>query len=172
MILVGEPTFRDYLQRIRKQTLDAYMHQDVPFDHLIRALRPERKLTSTPLVQVLFVLQNAELPPLETPDLKMEMVPIYMETAEFELILSIDDEPEAYTGTVGYSTDLFERERIVAMISHLQTLLEQLVSGPERPLSSFSLFPQKDRLEFSDAGLSQKELDKLLLRLGQSSSGS
>jgi natural product biosynthesis luciferase-like monooxygenase protein len=172
MTLAGDPTFRDYIQLIRKQTLDAYMHQDVPFDHLIRALRPERKLTSTPLVQVLFVLQNAPLPALETPELKMEMVPIYMETAEFELILSVDDGPEAYTGTFGYSTDLFKRERIGSMISHLQTLLDQLVSGPERRLSSFSLFSQKDRTEFADAGLTQKELDKLLLRLGASSSSS
>jgi natural product biosynthesis luciferase-like monooxygenase protein len=170
--VAGDPAFRDYVRRIRELTLNAYVHQDVPFDRLIHALRPERKLSSTPLVQVLFVLQNAPLPILETEELKMELVPIYMETAEFELILSIDEVPGAFTGTLGYSTDLFKRERIVAMISHLQALIEQIVAAPDQHLSSFSLFREEERAEFSNAGLTQKELETLMLRLSATNSGS
>jgi len=169
--VAGDLTLYDYVHHVRELTLNAYMHQDVPFDRLIHALRPERKLTSTPLVQVLFVLQNAPLPIPETTELKMELVPIYMETAEFELILSINEGQGAYTGTIGYSTDLFKRERIVAMISHLQALIEQIVTAPGQRLSSFSLFREQDRAEFSSAGLTQKELETLMLRLSVTNSG-
>lgn len=167
--LSGDPTFCEYLQRVKKITLDAYAHQDVPFDLLIRTLRPERKLTTTPLIQVLFVLQNMPLPVWDIQGLKIELVTVPMETAEFELILSIDDTPGAFTGMLGYSTDLFNPERMKAMISHFQTLMEQVVNNPEGRLSSFSAFEDQTRKALAasaENGLSQKDLDTLFLRLG------
>jgi natural product biosynthesis luciferase-like monooxygenase protein len=171
--LGGDPEVREYLRRIRKHTLGAYAHQDVPFDQLVRELRPERALTSTPLVQVLCVLQNVPFAVEQIPMLSMEVVPIEMETAEFELILSVEDAPGAFFGTLGFSTDLFDGTRIQAMLAHLQTALKQMIDNPERRLSSLSMLTENEKSQHAtanaDAQLSQKDLDKLLLKFSAAS---
>src|SRR5262249_15833360 len=146
MNTAGDPLFLDYLRSVRKMTLDAYAHQDMPFDELLRKLKPERKLTTTPLVQVLFVLQNAPLAVPEIDGLKVEIPPILPETAEFELMLALEEHDGIFTGTLGYSTDLFERSRIQSMISQLQSLVEQVVRGPEQRLSAFHILGDRERL--------------------------
>ena len=169
----GDPAFRDYLRSIRKTTLDAYAHQDMPFDELLRKLKPERKLTTTPLVQILFVLQNAPLPVPKIEGLKLEIVPVLMETAEFELILALEECNGVFTGTLGYSTDLFDRSRIQSMISQLQDLLEQVLRTPDQRLSSFHVFGDREKLaglanSASNLQLDEKDLTTLLLQLGAS----
>lgn len=149
MRLGGDPSFRDYLQRTRALTLAAYARQDIPFDQLIQRLRPERKLTSTPLIQVFFAYENMPLPVLQTGNVSVEVVPVEMETTEFELLLSIEDTSSSFKGTLGYSTDLFDRVRIQAMISQFQALLEEVVAYPEHPLSAFSLIAENEQSLYS-----------------------
>jgi acyl carrier protein len=129
-------TFREYVRQVRKVTLGAYRHQDVPFDLLVRALRPERKMTNTPLVQVLFVLHNFAPPSVISEKVRMEQVPLPMETSEFELILSIQEERGKFIGTVGYSTDLYQRAWICSLISQLQDLLRSAIGASDSLISS------------------------------------
>jgi natural product biosynthesis luciferase-like monooxygenase protein/amino acid adenylation domain-containing protein len=129
-------TFREYVRQVRKMTLDAYGHQDVPFDHLVRALRPDRKLTSTPLVQVLFVFQNIPVGGVVSESIRMEPIPIPMKTSEFELILSMQEEPNLFSGSLGYSIDLYERSTISSLITELVELLRLAMRGTDTPLSS------------------------------------
>jgi natural product biosynthesis luciferase-like monooxygenase protein len=173
MTMAGDPSFHDYLRSIRKITLDAYAHQDMPFDELLRKLKPQRKLTTTPLVQVLFVLQNAPLPVPEIEGLKLEIVPVLTETAEFELILAVEECNGVFAGTLGYSTDLFDRSRIQSMISQLQHLLEQILRNPGQRLSSFNVFSDREKLaslanRASNLQLGEKDLATLLIQLGAS----
>ncbi|HEY9859187.1 MAG TPA: amino acid adenylation domain-containing protein, partial [Candidatus Obscuribacterales bacterium] len=72
----GNPTLTDLLHRVRQVTLDAYTHQDLPFDHLVEALNPQRDLSRTPLFQVKLVLQNAPMPSLSLTDLKLEVLEV------------------------------------------------------------------------------------------------
>ncbi|NJM75069.1 MAG: AMP-binding protein [Acaryochloridaceae cyanobacterium RU_4_10] len=81
--LSGNPTVREVLQRVRTVTLGAYAHQDVPFAKVVEALRPERQFQAMPLFQVLFVLQNAPMPPLDLPGLTLEHLEIESGTARF-----------------------------------------------------------------------------------------
>jgi len=135
-------TFREHVRQVRKVTLEAYGHQDVPFDHLVRALRPDRKLTNTPLVQVLFVFQNIPVAGVVSESIKMEPVPIPMETSEFELILSMQEDLNLFSGSLGYSTDLYERSTISSLIAELVELLQLAIRATDTPLSSL----QSERL--------------------------
>jgi amino acid adenylation domain-containing protein len=168
--LNADLSFREYLARVKRQALAAFVNQDVPFDHLVRILRPERKMTNTPLVQVLFVLQNAPLESIEAANTRFEPIPIPMTTAEFELILSMRELGSIFTGTLAHSLDLFSPSKAKAIVKHFQTLLDQVVREPDKLLSAFSLSDEAGRLkqlveQQSDLGLNQKDLDNLYMQI-------
>ena len=83
--LSSDPTFQQLLNRVREVALDAYAHQDLPFEKLVEELQPERNLSHNPLFQVLFILQNAPMPSIELPDLTISPVKIDSKTAKFDL---------------------------------------------------------------------------------------
>lgn len=170
MKLNDDLSFFDYLNQVKDQSLAAFANQDVPFDHLIRILRPERKMTNTPLVQVLFVLQNAPLEAIETENIRWEPFPVPMTTAEFELILSMRETEGLFTGMLALSLDLFTPDKAEVMVKHLKALLGQVLTHPERPLSSFSLLDDAEKLkkivdQYPDLELNQKDLDSLLMQI-------
>src|SRR5207244_1789402 len=105
--LSDNPTFRELLGRIRQITLDAYAHQDLPFEVLVRELQPERDLSRTPLFQVMFVLQNTPRQILKMPGLSVSYLGFPTETAKFDLTLSMVETAEGLEGMLEYRTDLF-----------------------------------------------------------------
>ena len=114
------------LERVRKVTLGAYEHQDLPYEKLLEELRPPRDLSRNPLFQVLFVLHNMPRQALELPGLIVNPLEIDPGTARFDLTLEFWETPEGLRGRFEYSTDLFEAATIARMAGHLQTLLEAL----------------------------------------------
>ena len=131
----GEERFGELLQRVREVTLEAYAHQDVPFERVVEELQPERDLSRNPLFQVLFALQNVPQYVIQLRDLSLEGVELNAATTRFDLELHIWDRPEGLNCTWVYSTDLFERETIARMATHYQVLLQQLIAAPELPLA-------------------------------------
>ncbi|HEY0738041.1 MAG TPA: condensation domain-containing protein, partial [Herpetosiphonaceae bacterium] len=137
--LSGQPTFREVLQRVREVTLGAYMYQDLPFEYLVEALHPDRDLSRQPIVQVLFALQNAPMPPLEVDDLTCTPLDFVSDTAKFDLTLSMWEQEDGLSGTLEYATDLFDAERIERLAAHFTTLLAACVAQPDQSISTFPL---------------------------------
>ncbi|WP_255484094.1 condensation domain-containing protein, partial [Rhodanobacter sp. A1T4] len=115
--------FKTLLQRVRQHTLDAYAHQDVPFEQLVEVLQPERHTSYTPLFQVLLVLQNTPVNNLSLPGLQLELVPAESVTTHFDLGLSLTESKNGLQGCFEYSTDLFDASTIARLADHLTHLL-------------------------------------------------
>lgn len=143
--LSANPSFRELLDRVRKITLDAYDHQDLPFEKLVEELQPERELARMPLFQVVFVLQNAPMRSLELPGLTLSPLAIHTKTARFDIEVELVERPEGLYGSFEYNTDLFDAATIARMLGHFQTLLEGIVADPEQRLADLPLLTEAER---------------------------
>ncbi|MGL5836343.1 MAG: amino acid adenylation domain-containing protein, partial [Waterburya sp.] len=137
--LSGNPSFQELLGRVRLITLDAYAHQDLPFEKLVEELNPERSLSYSPLFQIMFVLQNASKRSEQLPGLKESPVELPAETAKFDLLLSVTERDGILAGSWNYNTDLFDVATIERMTAHFQTLLEGIVGNPQQPIDQLPL---------------------------------
>ena len=143
--LSNNPTFREFLRRMRDVALEAYAHQDLPFEKLVEDLRPQRNLNISPLFQVMFVLQNDPREDLELKDLSVRSMSVSSETARFDLFLSLRESERGLTGTLEYDTDLFEATTVARMLSHFQTLLDGIVADPNRRISDLPILTEAEK---------------------------
>jgi amino acid adenylation domain-containing protein len=134
--LSGDPTFRELLGRVREVALEAYAHQDLPFDMLVEALQPERDLGRTPIFQALFALHTQPQPALAIPGVVASPLPSVRRTARFDLSLMMRATGTGLVTTLEYSSDLFERATAERMLRGFQALLEAIVADPDRRLSA------------------------------------
>lgn len=143
--LSGDPTFRQLLSRTQETTLEALAHQDLPFTKLVEELQPDRNPAGNPLFHVMFVLQNMPTHPSRLPGLALEPLDIKSAAAKFDLLLFMIETPEGLNAMMEYNADLFERDTIVRMLSHLQVLLEGVVENPDAKISSLPLLTSDER---------------------------
>ena len=144
--LSGDPSFEELVQRVREVALDAYAHQDVPFEQLVEVLQPERDMSHSPLFQVMFALQNAPFRAQEiSSDLVLEPVEAHSGTAKFDLTLFMVEEGERLGGAFEYNTDLFDDETISRMIRHFVRLLELAVAEPDKSVLSLDILDEEER---------------------------
>ena len=143
--LSRDPSFRELLDRVRTVTLQAFQHQDVPYEKLLEAFRPPRDLSHNPLFQVLFVLHNTPQQALELPGLTLHPLEIDPGTARFDITLEFWETEEGLRGRFEYSTDLFESATIARMAGQLKTLLEGIVDEPQQCLSRLPLLTADER---------------------------
>ena len=156
--LSGDPPFREFLSRVREVTLEAYTHQDLPFDKVVEALQPERNLSHNPLFQVMFAFHDSPLPDLELPGLAIELTEgLSNGSAKFDLNITVIPRSEQRVGRSSgagangitmiweYSTDLFDAATIKRMLGHYQSLLEGIVAHPEQRLSGLPLLTPQER---------------------------
>ncbi len=143
--LSDDPSFRALLTRTRATTLAAYDHQEVPFEQLIAELHIARDLSRTPLVQVMFVLQNAPRADLQLPGLTAHPLRVDTGTAKFDLSLFMIETLEGAHAAFEYNTDLFDADTITRLSGHFRTLLESVVADLDRPLSALPLLTGAER---------------------------
>lgn len=137
--LNGNPSFHDLLQRVRKVTLEAYEHQDLPFATLVDVLQVDRQAGITPLVPVLFVLQNAPTSPITLPQVTLTPLAMEDETAKFDLALFLRETPQELEVSWNYSTELFEAQTIERLAQNFSTLLQHLSTHPDALLDDLPL---------------------------------
>ncbi|RCJ26206.1 non-ribosomal peptide synthetase [Nostoc minutum NIES-26] len=143
--LAGNPSFSELLGRVREMAMEAYTHQDLPFEMLVEALQPERNLNYTPLFQVMFVLQNAPTSELGLTGLTVSRLPIKGTTSRFDLTLSMENTATGLVGWWEYNTDLFDASTIERMTGHFVTLLEGIVANPEQQISQLPLLTEVEQ---------------------------
>ena len=143
--LSGNPTFRELLARVRKVSLDAYAHQDLPFDKLVEEIQPERDLSRTPLFQVFFNMYSAKDQPFCLHGLTVEQVSRFEPESKFDFTLYVrEKDPEIYLNLV-YNADLFHADTASRILGHFHTLLRAVAANPERRLSDLPLLTRTER---------------------------
>ncbi len=143
--LSGKPSFVEVLRRMRRVTLEAYDHQDAPFDRVVSELGIPRNLSHAPLFQVFFSLDNTGLAINQLADLQAEQLELETRSAKFDLSLEMTESAERLHGTLEYSVDLFERSTAERMVGHLLTLLAGAAADPAQPIASLPLLTEAER---------------------------
>ena len=143
--LSANPTFRELLARVRKVALEAYEHQDLPFEKLVEELHPDRDLSRSPLFQVMFAHQNVPRQTFELPGLTVSPVEINNDTAKFDLSLYTRDETQGLKASLEYNTDLFDAATVKRLLGHFEVLLEGIVANPDQRLSELPILTEAER---------------------------
>src|SRR5439155_6323643 len=128
--LSGNPRFRQLLKRVRKVAVEAYTHQDVPFDKLVDELNPKRSLSHSPLFQVVFALEKSLDFSPELAGLDISWLEVDRGTSKFDLALFVSERPAGLSCLVEYDTDLFCDGTIGRLLNQFQFLLEGIVQNP------------------------------------------
>jgi amino acid adenylation domain-containing protein len=136
--LSGNPTFSELLARVRESALSDYEHQDLPYEKLLEALGTQQAVTGTTLFQSLFVFENAPMPLMKWPGLKLSRFNVHTGTAKFDLSIFLEQK-DGLELSIEYNTDLFESTRVKQMLGHFQTLLQQVVAEPDRRIGSLRM---------------------------------
>ena len=151
--LAGTPMFSELLARVRRLTLDAYAHQDLPFEKLVDEIQPERDLSRSPLFQVMMALQNAPFERVESDGLRFSPIRIQREAALFDLVLDLWDTEDGLVGVLEYNKDLFEASTAERMSLHFGNLLEAFAENPRLGIDAAPLMKAAERarlLEWSN----------------------
>ncbi len=141
----GDPTVRELVHRVRDTTLEALEHQEVPFEKVVEALRPERSVSQHPLFQVLFTYHEGGDRTLRLPGLEVRPVHVEHGATYMDLDLSVVEAGDAYDVSLRYNTDLFEAATARSLLAHYRTLLTGAARNAERRVSDLPLLSPPER---------------------------
>jgi len=137
--------FAELVEVVREQALAAYAHQDLPFERLVEELNPERSMGHNPLFQVVFVLQNAPVPPLALPGLTVAPQPLPVSSSLFDLKLDLWQLDGGLRGFVSYDSDLFDATTAARTARRFESLLTLVAESPERAVGRLVLVSPAER---------------------------
>ena len=143
--LAGDPSFDTLVARVREMALDAYAHQDLPFERLVEELHPQRSLARSPLFQVQFVFAVGAGDRTLAPGLALSPLGVENRTSKYDLTLAFEVQGDAMVATYEYRTDLFEALTTVRWLGHCETLLAAALARPEVPVSALPLLAEPER---------------------------
>ena len=140
----GRTSFREFLQQVKQNAVGAQAHQDLPFEQLVEALRPERTLSHNPLFQVMFNHQSEDTRGRvevtgQASRLEIERLSWETHTSQFDLTLNTVEHSEGLSAQLTYATDLFEPATVERMAGHWQALLQGIVAQPSRAIAELQM---------------------------------
>ena len=156
----GNPSFDQFLDRVRQTVLKAFEHQDYPFAMLVQRLRPERTASHSPLFQVMFNFQKAPRlgeegltsfalgeagARLKLGDLTLESIALEQRVAQFDLTLTVAEVDDEIAASLEYNADLFEEATIKGLAGHFQTLVDGIIAAPITRVSDLPLLNEAER---------------------------
>jgi amino acid adenylation domain-containing protein len=137
--LSGNPPFTALLERVRATALEAYAHQDLPFERLVEELQPDRDQSRTPLFQAMFALQRAPLEDLALSGLTLRLLTVDVGVAKFDLTLELTETAEDLQGWLEYNSAVFDATMIARLATHFTTLLDSIVAAPQQRIADLAL---------------------------------
>jgi len=144
----GDPTFRELLLRVRGEAVEAFAHQQVPFERVVSELPLDRDVRRPPVFQVSFALQNyiPERSHTTTDPGSLTVAPFGfdMPVTRHELVLYLYPDGDELSGVVNYNTDLFDESTIATLFARYVALLRQVVADPDVRLSSLDLLTEQE----------------------------
>jgi len=143
--LNGNPDFRSFLAQVRNDTLNAYAHQDMPFEKLVEELRSDHSLSYMPLFQLMFMVQNSPSTNFPLEDLSISEVDIDVSTTKYDLSLSVNELDDHLYLFAVYNSDLFDASTIERLLKNYQVLLEGIVANPQQQIAEFPLLTEDER---------------------------
>ncbi|WP_179851864.1 amino acid adenylation domain-containing protein [Streptomyces sp. Ag109_G2-15] len=144
--LAGAPSFTDLVTRVKQMSLDAYAHQDVPFQRLVEELAPNRRNGRNPLFHVGFALQNAPDAHWSLPGLDVTPLPVETTAVKFELSLILRGRPDGgIEGTLSFSTEVFDGTTASGMAAHIARVLDAVAERPNVSISQIDLMAPGER---------------------------
>jgi SAM-dependent methyltransferase/NRPS condensation-like uncharacterized protein/acyl carrier protein len=152
-------SFASFLQEVKDTTLEAYAHQELPFEKVVETVVKDRDLSRSPLFQVMFILQNTpDIPVLQLGEVQLTNEATGQNTAKYELSFNMAQTSNGLQGTIEYCTDLFNEQTICRMIGHFNELLQAIVQTPRQKIELLPI-------------LSKAEEDQLLIDFNNTTKG-
>ncbi|MFD9904602.1 amino acid adenylation domain-containing protein [Streptomyces sp. NPDC059063] len=153
----GDPTFADLVHRVRETDLAAYAHQDLPFEHLVEALNPNRSATRQPLFQYRLTMTSRQDTGAQAAALFGSITPVPLRRAKFDLMMLLDEcfvdgEPSSLTGVLEYRTELYARSTAQRTVDRFLALLSAAVADPRARVSQLEVLSAAERARLDELG--------------------
>ncbi len=148
--LAGEPDANALLARVKARVLDAQAHQDLPFEQVIEAVRPERSLSYSPLFQALLAWSNVDIRGLALDGLALAPLAAAHRAAKFDVSLVLDERDGCIAGELEYASALFDRATVQRHVGYLERVLRAMVAQPSRALSRIALLDAAEQHRLLD----------------------
>jgi amino acid adenylation domain-containing protein len=143
--LSGNPSFKNYLARVKEKTLNAFVNQDIPFEKIVEEMKPERSLSHTPLFQILFELQDIPGKHDDNTGLKMTAIEPENTSAKFDMNLLLLIQNGCLAGNLEYNSDLFNKNYIRRFIDHYKKLLRSVVDKIDNKIDEIDYVTDEEK---------------------------
>ncbi|KMN57200.1 non-ribosomal peptide synthetase [Bacillus sp. LK7] len=156
----GDKRFTDYLAEVRQAALEAYEHQDYPFEELVERLGVQRDTSRNPLFDAMLVVQNMEHEELLLDGLHIQPADVSRPVSKFDVTLQASEGGGQIHFLFEYAASLFRKETMQRWASHFMTMLEHIVREPETSIQAISMLtaPERDRILSDFNGMTDKQL--------------
>ncbi|KAF9559481.1 hypothetical protein EC968_006605, partial [Mortierella alpina] len=143
--LSGTPTTRELLERVKRGTIAAYAHQDLPFEQVVEIVQPPRKMDHTPIFQVMLAWENNESGQWDLPGLEVTNQELDYDTAKYDLTLALCETAGGIFGSLQYASSLFDRTSIERHVGYLEAIMRTMTSDVDQPIAFIDMLSSDER---------------------------